>query len=1155
MSQIGAVPFSFKGDQGWRGMTTTSKSLPFHFDLLENCYVSGDGSEIRTFPGYVCMVDPVSHRDASVTNTTLTPRGYECTHIDARRPVSATASTTYLAQIAAADVTSTLYIWNRATTIHGVEQVRGRWVFFGEGGDRFEPIYNNARNAWTYVASYDDNGSSVVKLTLNAAPSTTADTHNAIQVGRRIYLEGLTGTLAATLNGKSHRVTAVSGSDVTISTSSGGAISAVTGQTGMIAMVSYIGNPASVDDSSTVSDDQESLMSWTTIQRGDTSLDPIDVVYPAHVANRQRDFADQTGTNSLLEGNSKSGSADYGRSRRRQLSLPYRLVPHVAGSRLVLAAPGYGCVFQVPVVLPADMQESSNYAGVKWIGNDVYDKPRVGGVPKAVQFEGVAKTSENMYAASSSTYSFGGTGEASRAGTYKFKFAYKDESTGEVGLCSEPITLTTDTTTYVHHGLRMYVMFPGYMMSESMAMSINVYRTAKGGDTFYYDRTIPSTAYVPLASATPSESAKYGTATTALGASVTVDSYWHHVVYDAVYSSDDTLKKQDGYVPDVLEQMPMGCKAARTIRGWTFYGGALGNSGPLKEMWYGTATLEYDTTAGTGSVNYNSNELTFKYSDVAHPPFEGMESSWGCGQHWLPPAYQGQVIFSRRLFPYPRQAVQLNKLVSTVSGGSRGGRVSDIRYSILDTPVRSTDKLADTVFRNQDAWLALPRGRIQISEPDNPFVTPATNTTIVANERDEDVEAIGTSVGQAVICTRSKTYMLGFTNSPVGVSPEISNERFGCIAPNSMVEFDGGCAWISDRGPVAMMGGSVTPIGESLERLFYGETSRYLRDFDGMMRHSWACHDAERGLLYFGVFANRAVGTAYERTVSYRGSTYTWAQASSSSQGNQIKSRFPCDEVLVYSYKVGAWSVWRPPLSLGIQWMCRGLDDLGNNRVWFLGDDKRLYTLDDAYGQFDRESNILTLSTPGSTTTVTTTTGIKIRAGMTAAFYTSTTATTPAKLIGVRTVTSTTSTTFTVDSAVVVPQGGCKVIVGPHVATIRTTFNNWKKGERIKLGKVGLRSSLWSRYMIAGAGDVQTAFVSATVKTGEKRDQIKTSKTGSLTTDGSYTYTQIVDTGSEEQVWEQECALGEVSGVNHQVEVQIVSGAQVRISDLYAELK
>ena len=91
--------------------------------------------------------------------------------------------------------------------------------------------------------------------------------------------------------------------------------------------------------------------------------------------------------------------------------------------------------------------------------------------------------------------------------------------------------------------------------------------------------------------------------------------------------------------------------------------------------------------------------------------------------------------------------------------------------------------------------------------------------------------------------------------------------------------------------------------------------------------------------------------------------------------------------------------------------------------------------------------------------------------------------------------------------------------------------------------------------MIAGAGDVQTAFVSATVKTGEKRDQIKTSKTGSLTTDGSYTYTQIVDTGSEEQVWEQECALGEVSGVNHQVEVQIVSGAQVRISDLYAELK
>ena len=45
MGQIGSAPWSFKTDTGWRGMTTSSKSLPGHFDLLENCYVSPDGSE------------------------------------------------------------------------------------------------------------------------------------------------------------------------------------------------------------------------------------------------------------------------------------------------------------------------------------------------------------------------------------------------------------------------------------------------------------------------------------------------------------------------------------------------------------------------------------------------------------------------------------------------------------------------------------------------------------------------------------------------------------------------------------------------------------------------------------------------------------------------------------------------------------------------------------------------------------------------------------------------------------------------------------------------------------------------------------------------------------------------------------------------------
>jgi hypothetical protein len=254
--------------------------------------------------------------------------------------------------------------------------------------------------------------------------------------------------------------------------------------------------------------------------------------------------------------------------------------------------------------------------------------------------------------------------------------------------------------------------------------------------------------------------------------------------------------------------------------------------------------------------------------------------------------------------------------------------------------------------------LLLPRAQIQISEADHPGVTPESNTTVVAPVRDDDVEAIGDANGQLVVCTRSATYNIGASASPIGVLPDISSDKFGCIAPNSMVTFESGCAWISERGPVASIGGVVQHIGESLERHFVGETARYLRDGMGMMRHAWGCHDAERSLIYFGVYAGRAGttvtgSTPSPLTVSFRGATYNWEQAGGAVEAgvpvaDKVKSLFPCDEILVYSYKNGTWSFWRPPLNLGVQWMTRGTDSVGNARVFFLDSDKRLNAFDDA---------------------------------------------------------------------------------------------------------------------------------------------------------------------------------------------------------------
>src|SRR5687768_15971250 len=46
-----------------------------------------------------------------------------------------------------------------------------------------------------------------------------------------------------------------------------------------------------------------------------------------------------------------------GVSRRRQKALPYRLNPEVAGDRIILAAPGYLCPFQAPLMVPIEPED------------------------------------------------------------------------------------------------------------------------------------------------------------------------------------------------------------------------------------------------------------------------------------------------------------------------------------------------------------------------------------------------------------------------------------------------------------------------------------------------------------------------------------------------------------------------------------------------------------------------------------------------------------------------------------------------------------------------------------------------------------------------------------------------------------------------------
>jgi hypothetical protein len=1145
-------------------MSLGDPAAGFQFELLENCYVSG--GEIRPMPGAVCVLDPTTDARLATDVTPFSPRGWDADHYDARRPVSAVDANGYPIP---ATPTESMLVWTRPTTLHSVHYVGNRWVFLGESDGRREPVYNAGETQWVYVTAYQGDGAGTnIDLTLSQAPLTTSGRFNAVRAGSTIYLEGFTGDHAAALNNKQHVVSGVAGAVVTITTNYTGSHAAFTGQTGFIGRVTPSWDFAYSADPAGIGEDVESLTVWRTATNSATPGNADDQVLCSHVANRRRDFGDATGT---LETHSK----------RKQRSIPYRVVPHVAGNRIIVAAPGYGCVFQVPNMLPPSLTGAVGAGGLAAYSNTELDQPQSLGVPKCIALEDPDKTvATTMHVVKSGSLStdnaleFGGSNGAvsGRAGVYKWIFAYRNEATGEVGIPCEPITVTTDSSAGVSERLRFHIRYPGYTMPECAAMSILAFRTIKNGDTFYYDSSIPllaADANAMSVALSAESSGAYGLTPTTLPLT---DGYCHYVLFEPRYQTDAKLVQlvddsasgsPVNVNPSTVNQMPMGCKTAQTYRGFTMFGGALGDTGLRRELQAGTLQLVYDRNASTlGAAQYYPDRIITRFDEGnlgggAFAPPVASTTGFGTGAEDLPSSYAGQNIYSTQMFPFPRRLVTFNKTVNTTIGtadvwDTQRHRAPDTHYEILNSPAREQE---DINTGPEPAYLVLPRGKVQVSNPDHPGETPATNTIVVSAEDDQDIEAMGSAGGQPVICTKDRTYFLGFSTTPVGGIPDIVSDKFGCIAPNSMVSFDGGCAWISSRGPVAMIGGEFRWIGEPLQQWFTESTSRYKKDSLGMMRHAWACHDPIRGLIYFGLFADRAVGTSAEIEVSYRGTSYSWSDTNGvgALTADQIRSRFPCDEVLVYSYRDDGWSVWRPGSWQAIQWMTVGQDSTQTTRVFFLGHDKRLYALDDLWGQSDEDSNLTTIAQTGLVSTITgLTTGIKMQVGMDVAFYKGGSGT-KLEFIGLRTIASKTSSEITLDSSVTLPQGGCKMLVAPHRMKLRTNWVSWKDSDHAGVGKLGIRYSLWSRYSTTsgGVGAKLPAFVRATVRTAASFNGLLTRKESSMTADG---YSPVGEDVSASQTFEHGLGLGFSQGQGHQVELDVIGGTQLRLSDLFAEV-
>ena len=965
---------AWSGQQTW---TTTDHGEHLAVKIAGG-YVGGQGLELRTFPGWKCVINPADGAPASP--------GYQQLVVDAERPVAGPKGPTdtlrervpygVLTSYGAganvtADVDESMRVWTERRSLFSFHRLRDKVILVAETGLRIEPIMDSATRTviskvskWTRVA-----GVAVVMLTPNPG-AIVADSPNQIQVGDVIYLGDIVDTNvadAARLARRCHYVTAYNAGtgEATLSTT----VAAASASTTLAVNVGRTrGNrtgPSSFapdgigefeQDATLAIQDAESLTAFWVEDPIDIDGTPIQAAHPSYVANRQRDFGDiayTAGGFRRLEGHRPTafgGTARFGIPRRRTIKLPYRPVPQVAGDRLLMAVPGYGCIMQIPAIIPTTSSTSSYPTrGPVQNYNDSAARPRSLGVPKAILAvpNDVTGTPVITVRADLLGYAPNNTG-APVATTVRVAAAYRDEATGEVGLLSEVWSFTVTVPNGNSLDLRAWIMHPAYALCECLAFSIMLFVSKPNEEALLHVATIQANDDKTGIFAGPNfyvngmgSSSVYGLDGTSGSGGFCAEMFWVYS-FPAALASTPSLFNASVEIP-TERNMPRGASWLRVVRGVRLSGGGVGDVGQKLELQSGQADLLY---AGSAGIHNKPKEITItRITDELT-----YRDEWPfIGGRFIPSSYGGCRVWSRTLFPHPQEAATLEQLVNahgdatmfaTAPGG--GGEVRHfIRWSCIENPHRWDGTRS---VNNQAAYIVLPRGVVQIGEPGLPSVQSGFGNQIVDAQKDEDTVAGGEIRGVALMMTQFETYAMSWSQGPAGAVPVLLSNSFGCIAPNTSIEYDGGAFWLSGRGPCVCNGEVVQSIS-NLDKWFHGETSRFLRDSQGMMRHAWAYHDATRELVMVGVLENRS-----NITIQWSGVATTWAAAN-----DQAKSRFPCDTILVMNTVNGAWTEWHAPAGMEVLWMGSVPCIDGVSRTSFLAADGRIHSLDDLFGEDNQE--------------------------------------------------------------------------------------------------------------------------------------------------------------------------------------------------------
>lgn len=976
---MGQRLISFKSDLGWRGKSwnSTTDRGERRFIKLENGYVANDGSEIRSMPGMVTLID------LSEENNEL--GGYARYTIDAIRPIfSTTPNETYQFGYYGGDSSQqTLYARAKPVHFHGFDQVGKEIVVWGESRFREQPLYSSARTQLLVTHVGVIANALVLDFSANIAANSISDATGAALNGADgndvYFIDGLTVTgdasfqavLDSVVNGRVFLATGTATNRITFSTSfSNHAVVAVTaGECHRVRpkrtdTYSSGETPYGLVYSSAI-DDPDALTAWRILDQPDFDITVVDC-FPSWVANRRRDFGDQRDANDV-EGVLLGSSTTRGRSRRESRPIPYRTNAEAATDGIVLAAPQYGCPFWIPLGVPTNPDNwpaspDNNQGGIPLVANGQYDQPRALGIPKARMIECSVLTAQPSPSDSGFNFSAealtGSPDFGFAPGTWTMAIAFEDSAMGWEGLASEPIEVEIPNNTYAY-ALVPHYLHPGYTFPECLADRVNVYLAGPDEDalTFYASFPLSEVTGIALTAINGTHwnaSAVYGFQPM----SPETRAIYRKIQLPVLGSNspiEDDLEAEAERLAPQSAQMPRGCDAVRYVKGVLFSGGQLGNTGGALQLWVGAASAAFNVAATYDDPNgllIRVHGATLAQPDADQDGIDSLGPeglSWttlGIAGRCFPPAYQGIEAISKTLFPGGPSSVQVDKVMNrrtnSLVSQSDAFRANFERLH-LTRPIWDRTRVAGSPAesitveqQDQALYYKMFQGQLQVGDPGAPNRTNLVALQFIDPNRGDDITGIGNLAGNAIICTQRETYSFSWSRNPSAEVSNLVSNQHGCIGANTMVEFDGGLAWLSEKGPCAI-GGGLQFIGHDIQEDFInGPERRYSFDSKGMMRHSFGCHDSSRGLVLWGL---RTLNDQY--VLEHEFSFVPWDTAS-----DGLKSRFPCDEILCWNYRTNAFSTWRLPLR--IFWMRMIRIGSGDTVLAALAEDGRIYALLDA---------------------------------------------------------------------------------------------------------------------------------------------------------------------------------------------------------------